>query len=164
MSTFYESRTLNLLVAFLIALLVALAGCSAGGQASAPQIVPTPTAAAGPEQTVGEVMAALAAKDRVTLLGLFDDSTGNLKQAYVDQAIDRWDSMQTKTRIPVPSALGPIQSRQVQPTEQRGASVLVPVLITYEIGTGRWEFTLRQTEAGWRLIEIRGRVLEQRQP
>jgi len=121
-------------------------------------------AACGGFYIVNQAVEAMANKDEVTLTEIFDSSIGNLRQAMAFQAIQRCNSMQTKTDIPIGGALGPIQSRQMQASESRGQTTVVPMIATDEIGAVRWEFSLRQTEQGWKLLDILGKVTEQRQP
>jgi hypothetical protein len=130
-----------------------------------PTTTPTPaTSSSDPVVTANAALDALAAQDQATLLALFDPAVGSLIGARVDAVLDTWASHQTLTRTQVLGALGPVLGRTVQPTELRGQTTVVPIIVTHQLGRVRWTLSLRETEAGWRLLDIQSETLEQHQP
>jgi len=144
-------------MALLLLLLVACGGGDTSTNAPAAPAAPAAsTAAASPEATVEKALTAMSARDEATLTDMFDQSVGNLRNTSAFEAIRDWNSMQSKPDPLAPGALGPVQSRQVQPPETRGQTTVVVVNATHQKGASVWEFQLRQTDQGWNLLEIHG--------
>lgn len=138
------------ILALLLLLLAACGGSSSmGSGAGADQ-----AAAAGPKATVEQALDAMVANDEAGLSEMFDQSLGNLRSVRAFESIRDW--IKYKSDAQVPGALGPPQSRQLQPTKVRGQTTVIPVRVTHERGTSLWEFSLTQTEQGRRLFNIHG--------
>jgi hypothetical protein len=140
-------------------LLVACGGSGTTNPAGAPGGASAPSpSAAKPEDTVAKALDAMTQKDEATLTDMFDASVGNLRSTLAFQAIRDWTKINSEAQVP--GAVGPAQSRQVQPPEARGQTTVVRVNVTHQRGASAWEFTLRQAAEGWRLLEIHGQVTE----
>jgi hypothetical protein len=117
-------------------------------------------AAAGPEATVEQAIAAMVANDEAGLTELFDQSLGDLRSVRAFESIRTW--IKYKSDAQVPSALGPVKSREMLAPEIRGQTTVMRVRATHEKETSGknetslWEFSLTQTEQGWRLLNIHG--------
>jgi hypothetical protein len=135
------------------------------GACGVPTTKPAPATSSGdPVATANAALDALAAQDQATLLTLFDPAVGPLVGARIDAALDAWASHQTLTRTQVPGALGPVRGRTTEPTELRGQTTVVPISVTHQLGRVRWTISLRETDVGWRLLDIQSDTLEQHQP
>ena len=150
-------------VALAMLLLVACGGTGTPNLAGAPGGTTAPApAAAKLEDTVAKALDAMTQKDEAALTDMFDASVGNLRSTLAFQAIRDW--MKIGSEAQVPGAVGPAQSREVQSPEARGQTTVVQVNMTHQRGASAWEFTLRQAADSWRLLEIHGKVTEQKQP
>ncbi len=147
------------LILTLILLLSACGGPSTG-RATAPGAASSSSSAAGPEATVNQALDALAARDEATLTAMFDASVGNLRSVRAFESVRDWIKLQSDAKVP--GALGSVKARQLQPAEALGQTTMVAVIVTHQRGTARWEFSLKQTDQGWSLLNVHGQMMEQR--
>jgi hypothetical protein len=141
-----------------VALALLLVACGASSTTSSG----AGSAEARPEETVAQALDAMAQHDEAALSALFDASVGELRSTLAFQAIRDWTKISSEAQVP--GALGPAQSRQLQPPQARGQATVVRVNVTHQRGATAWEFTMNQTAGSWRLLEIHGQVVAQRQP
>lgn len=153
----------------LIFVLLALALAACGGQQApntATDAAPAAASstAASPEDTVNQAIAAMAQKDKATLIELFDSSVGNYADPFAFSAIQTWGSLQNKVDPLSTIALGSIKSQELKAPETSGQTTRIVVTVTYEIGKADWTFSLRQRDRAWKLLEINGKTTERKHP
>ena len=140
-----------------VLLVLTLAACG-GQQARNTVIEASPVTVApilaSPEDTVNKAIETMAIKDEAGLMDMFDSSVAMYAAPFAHGAIDRWSSLQDKVEPLSTIALGPIQSRQMQAPETTGQTTRVVVIVTHESGKAEWEFSLRERNQTWKLLNV----------
>lgn len=155
----------RIFVCLLLALLAACGSAPTSAPVTAPRDVPTAPApdADGPRAVVQQALDRLATNDQPGLTAVFDPAMSEvLRGGAAMQAWNAWDTLQSAYNVGGIGGRGPIQQIAMQPTEPRSTDTLVPVLITYEHATTRWNFAVRETPDGWRVTDITRTTLEER--
>ena len=150
-------------ISILILIALALAACG-GQQGTNTATNAAPAAAASPEETVTQAIAAMANRDEAGLSDMYDSSVATYAVPFAHTAISDWSGLKDKVDPISTVSLGPITSQQIGTPATAGQTTRVVVKITYEIGKADWTFSLRQRDQAWKLLEIRPKTTERKRP